>query len=128
VDATNLWSEVPIGARVRRYQDREPQTGRLPDRTLHCPACGSEVQLLGAPSTPSGSGYHGEAYWAGWVDGRFRETGSFVNNPYLARWATPPERFDYYRGHRTGAKLAEGEVVGFRRLTRGLRGEPDRIV
>jgi hypothetical protein len=65
----------PIDA--RRDQNREPQTGRLADRTLHCP--------------PSGSRHHGEAYWAGWVDGRFRETGSFVNNPNLA-----------LRGHRTG--------------------------
>jgi hypothetical protein len=95
MDSSKLRSEVPIGARVRRDQDREPQTGRLPDRTLHCPPCGSEVQPLGASSTPSGPGYHTEAYWAGWVDGRFRETGSFVNNPNLARWETPSERFDY---------------------------------
>jgi hypothetical protein len=102
VDATNLRSEVPIGARTRRDQNREAHTRRLPDGTLHCPPCGSEVQPLGAPSTPSGPGYHGEAYWAGWVDGRFREFGSFVSNPNLARWATPSERLDYYRGHRTG--------------------------
>jgi hypothetical protein len=102
VDATNLWSEAPIGARVWRDQEREPQTGRLPDRTLHCPACGSEVQPLGASSAPSEPRYHGGAYWADWVDGRFREIGSFVNNLYLARWATPYEKFDYYRGHRTG--------------------------
>jgi hypothetical protein len=75
VDATNLRSEVPIGAHARRDQNREPQAGRRPDRTLHCP--------------PSGPGYHTQTYWAGWVDGRFRETGSFVNNPNLARWATP---------------------------------------
>jgi hypothetical protein len=33
VDATNLRSEVPIGDRVRRDQNREPQPGRLPDGT-----------------------------------------------------------------------------------------------
>ena len=102
MDATNLRSEVSIVARVRRDQSREPQTGSLPDGTLDCSACGSEVQSLGASSTPSGSGYHGEAYWAGWVDGRFRETGSFINNPNLARWATPSERFDYFHGHHAG--------------------------
>jgi hypothetical protein len=102
VDTTNLWSEVSIGARARQDQNRKPQTGSLPDGTLYCPSCGSEAQPLSASSTPSGSGYHGEAYWAGWVDGRFRETGSFVNNPNLARWATPSERFDYYHGHRAG--------------------------
>jgi hypothetical protein len=47
VDATSLRSGVQIGARVRRDQNREPQTGRLPDGTLDCPACGSEVQPLG---------------------------------------------------------------------------------
>ncbi len=104
MDSSKLRSEVPIGARVRRDQNREPQTGRLPDRTLHCLPCGSEVQPLGASSTPSGSEYHGEAYWAGWADGRFRETGNFVNDPNLARLATLSERFDYYRGHRTGSE------------------------
>jgi hypothetical protein len=38
------------------------------------------------------------------VDGSFKETGSFVNNPNLARWATLSERFDYYHGHRAGRK------------------------
>jgi hypothetical protein len=104
VDAMNSQSEVPIGARVRRDQNRETQTDRLPDGTLGCPARSPEVEPLGASSTPSGSGYHSEAYWAGWMDGRFRETGSFVRNPNLARWAAPSERIDYYRGHRTGSE------------------------
>ena len=43
MDATNLRSEVPIGARVRRDQNRKPLPGRLPDGTLDCLACGSEV-------------------------------------------------------------------------------------
>ncbi len=55
MDATNLRSEVPIGARVRRDQIREPQKGRLPDGTLDRPACGLEVQPFGVTSTPSGS-------------------------------------------------------------------------
>ena len=100
MDATKLWSEVPMGARVRQDQDREPQTGRLLDGTPHCAACGSEVQPLGASSTPSVSGYRSEAYWAGWIDGRFREPGTFADNPMLVRWETPSERLDYYHGHR----------------------------
>jgi hypothetical protein len=113
VDATNLWSEVPIDSRVRRDQDREPQTGRLSDRTRHCPACGSEAQPLGASLTPSGPRYHGEAYyWADWVDGRFRETGSFANDSYPVRWATQYEKFDYYRGHRTGREARRGRSSG----------------
>jgi hypothetical protein len=102
VDATNLRSEVPIGARVRREQNGEPQMGSLLDGALDYTASGSEVQPPDTSSTFSGSGYHSEAYWAGWVDGRFRETGSFVNNPNLAKWAAPSERFDYYHGHRAG--------------------------
>jgi hypothetical protein len=112
MDSSKLRSEVPIGARVRRDQNREPQTGRLPDRTLHCLPCGSEVQPLGTSLTPSGPRYHGEAYWAGWVDGRFRETGSFVNNPNLAKWATPSEKFDNYRGHRTGREARRRRSSG----------------
>jgi hypothetical protein len=38
VDATNLRSKVQIGTRVRWDQNREPQSGRLPDGTLDCPA------------------------------------------------------------------------------------------
>jgi hypothetical protein len=53
VDVTNLRSEVPIGARVRRDQNRKPLPGRLPDGTLDCPACGSKVQPPGASPTPS---------------------------------------------------------------------------
>lgn len=104
MDSLKLRSEVPMDARVRRDQDREPQTGRLPDGILHCPACGSEVQPLGTSSTPSGPRYRSEAYWASWVDGRFREIGSFVNNPNLVRWKTPSERFDNYHGHRAGSE------------------------
>lgn len=112
MNATNLQSEVPIGARVWWDQDGEPQTGRLPDGILHCPACGSEVQPLGTYSTPSGPRYRSEAYWAGWVDGRYREIGSFVNNPNLVRWKTPSERFDYYHGHRAGSEARRRRTGG----------------
>ncbi len=112
MDAMNLRSEVPIGARARQNQNREPHTGSLPHGTLDCSACGSEVQPLGGSSTPSGFGYHGEAFWAGWVDGRFSETSSFVNNPNLARWETPSERFDYYHGHRAGREARRRRTGG----------------
>ena len=45
-----------------------------------------------------------QAYWAGWVDGRFGERGSFVDNPNLARWENPSERLAYYQGHRAGSR------------------------
>jgi ribosomal protein L37AE/L43A len=80
-----------------------PEMRRLPDGTFHCPACRSEVLPSDASSTPSGPEEHAQAYWAGWVDGRFGERGSFVDNPNLARWENPSERLDYYRGHRAGS-------------------------
>jgi hypothetical protein len=104
VNATKPRSEVPIGARVRWDQNKKPRSGSLPDGKLDCSACGSEVQPLGTSSTPFGSRYRGEANWAGWVDGGFKETGSSINNPNLARWATLSERFDHYHGHRAGRK------------------------
>jgi len=82
-----------------------PEMRLLPDGTYHCPACGSEVLPINAPSALSRPDEHGEAYWAGWVDGRFGEIGSFVDNPNLARWEDPSERLDYYKGHRVGKEM-----------------------
>jgi hypothetical protein len=76
----------------------------LPDGTFHCPACGSEVLPLKASGEPEAD-HHSEAYWAGWVDSRFAERGSFVDdNPNLARWGVPSDRLEYYRGHRAGSE------------------------
>jgi len=82
-----------------------PEMRCLPDGTFHCPACGSEVHPIDA-SGQSQPEHHSEAYWAGWVDGRFGETGSFVDNPSLARWEDPSDRLDYYEGHRVGKEIA----------------------
>ena len=81
-----------------------PEMRRLPDGVFHCPACGSEVLPIDASSDPSTPDGHGEAYWAGWVDGRFGERRSFADNPNLTRWEAPSDRLDYYRGHREGSK------------------------
>jgi hypothetical protein len=81
-----------------------PEMRRLPDGTYHCPACGSEVLPIDASSAPLKPDEHGVAYWAGWVDGRFGERGSFVDNPNLARWENPSDRLAYYHGHRAGNK------------------------
>jgi ribosomal protein L37AE/L43A len=78
-----------------------PEMRRLPDGTRHCPSCGSEVVSIDAQVTPS---EHSEAWWAGWMDAHFGETGSFVCNPNLAKWDAPSERLDYYRGHRAGSE------------------------
>jgi hypothetical protein len=76
-----------------------PEMRRLPDGTFHCPSCGSEVGPIDAHATLS---EHGEAWWAGWMDGHFGERGSFACSTNLARWEAPSERLDYYRGHRAG--------------------------
>jgi ribosomal protein L37AE/L43A len=81
-----------------------PEMRRLPDGTFHCPACGSEVLPIDASSSPSKPDKYAQAYWAGWLDGRFGERGSFVDNPNLARWENPSERLAYYRGHRAGSE------------------------
>jgi phospholipase C len=76
----------------------------LPDRTYHCPSCGSEVLPAHVPSAPSKSEENGLAYWSGWADGRFQERDSFVDNPNLAKGEAPSDRLDYYRGHRAGTE------------------------
>ena len=81
-----------------------PEMRRLPDRTYHCPSCGSEVLPADVPSSPSKSEERGLAYWSGWADGRFGERGSFLDNQNLAKWEAPSERLAYYRGHRAGSK------------------------
>jgi hypothetical protein len=84
-----------------------PEMRLLPDDTLHCPACGSEVLPIGTPIVDWKSGEHGEAYWCGWLDGRYREIGSFADNPNLAKWENPSDRLAYYRGHRAGSEARQ---------------------
>ena len=84
-----------------------PEMRLLPDETFHCPACGSEVLPIGAPLVDWKSGEHGEAYWCGWLDGRYREMGSFADKPNLARWEAPSDRLAYYRGHRMGSEARQ---------------------
>ena len=95
-----------------------PEMRLLPDRTYHCPACGSEVPPADVHSTPSKSEENGLAYWLGWADGRFGERGSFVDSPNLAKWEAPSDRLDYYRGHRAGSETrsaSSGPVPGARK-------------
>jgi hypothetical protein len=80
-----------------------PEMRLLTDGTFHCPACRSEVFPVGAPWSPSRPDEHSEAYWAGWVDGRFGKKGSFADNQNLAKLKNPSDRLAYYRGHRAGS-------------------------
>jgi ribosomal protein L37AE/L43A len=93
---------VPDALGTHACECGHPQMRRLPDGVFHCPACGSEVLPIDAPLTASKPDEHKVAYWAGWLDGRFGERGSFVDNPDLARWENPSDRLAYYQGHRAG--------------------------
>jgi ribosomal protein L37AE/L43A len=81
-----------------------PQMRLLPDDVFHCPACGSEVLPLGTPPVDWKADERSDAYWAGWLDGRFGGSGSFADNLNLARWEDPYDRLAYYRGHRAGSE------------------------
>ncbi len=81
-----------------------PEMRVLPDGTFHCPSCGSEILPFGAPVVDWEFSERTEAYWCGWIDGRFGKWDNFVDNPNLAKWGNPSERLDYYRGHRAGSE------------------------
>jgi hypothetical protein len=85
---------------------------RLPDNVYRCPACGSEVTPISAPVSWK-SPDHTEAYWCGWLDGRYGDPEHFTNNPRLAKWESTSDRLDYYRGHRAGyeARLRKTRLV-----------------
>jgi hypothetical protein len=90
-----------------------PEMRRLPDDVYWCPACGSEVLPVTAPSVTWKSADRSEAYWAGWLEGRYWDTGSFTKNPRLASWDRFHDRLDYFRGHRDGrqARIESTQVL-----------------
>jgi len=108
-----------------------PEMRYLPDGVFHCPACGSEVVPIDARTTPSKPDEHGEAYQAGWVDGRFGERDGFVDNLNLAQWEAPSDRLDYYRGHRAGSEAHKAAVSSrgtkFPKRPRGRGGESEGL-
>lgn len=79
-----------------------PEMRRLPDNVYWCPACGSEVVPISAMDISWKSGEHSEAYWCGWLDGRYKSDELFATNRRLKKWEAPSDRLDYYRGHRAG--------------------------
>lgn len=81
-----------------------PEMKRLPDGVYWCPACGSEVLPTDSSPTVWKTKDHTEAYWCGWLDGRYSEGSSdFTTNSRLARWEKARDRLEYYRGHRKGS-------------------------
>src|SRR5215204_6338036 len=72
-----------------------PEMRRLPDGVYRCPACGSEVTPITAPASWK-SPDHTEAYWCGWLEGRYGDPEHFTNNPRLAKWKDPSDRLEQF--------------------------------
>ena len=104
LEALRQIADLPEAQGSHACECGHPEMRRLPDGTCHCPACRSEVVPLDTHATLSKSHRHGEAYWAGLMDGHFGEKDNFVYNPNLAKWQAPSDRLDYYRGHRVGSE------------------------
>ena len=104
LDALRQITDLPDALGRHACECGHPEMRLLPDGTRHCPACGSEVVPLDARASLPQTEEHGRAWWAGWMDGHFRELSSFVENPSLARWEDSLERLAYYRGHRAGSE------------------------
>jgi ribosomal protein L37AE/L43A len=103
---------LPEAAGGHACECGHPEMRRLPDGVYRCPACGSEVTPISAPVSwklPE----HTEAYWSGWLDGRYGDPERFTNNRRLAKWDGATDRLDYYRGHHAGyeARLKKVRLV-----------------
>ncbi len=80
-----------------------PEMRLLPDGVYHCPACGDEVVPADAPAVEWKTEDRPEAYWRGWLDGRYAPVEDFRGSSRLARWEGAEDRLEYYRGHRAGS-------------------------
>ena len=79
---------LPDAAGSHACECGHPEMRRLPDSVYRCPACGSEVTPISAPVSWK-SPDHTEAYWSGWLDGRYGDLKRFTHNHRLAKWAAP---------------------------------------
>lgn len=95
-------NDLPDAAGHHACECGHPEMRCLPDGVYWCPSCRAEVLPVRAPSVPWDSASQSEAYWAGWMDGRFKAPESFATNRSLAAWEKASDRLDYYRGHRAG--------------------------
>lgn len=89
-----------------------PEMRLLPDGVYHCPSCGSEVTPADSPPVEWRVGGRSEAYWQGWLDGRYAQIEDFRGSSRLARWGGAEDRIEYYRGHRAGDHERSGRGYG----------------
>ncbi len=111
LDTLNKIVTLPDAAGGHACECGHPEMRRLPDGVYRCPACGSEVTPVSAPVSWK-SPDHTEAYWSGWLDGRYGDPEQFTNHR-LTKWASASDRIDYYRGQRAGreARLSKIRLV-----------------
>ena len=104
---------LPDAAGSHACECGHPEMRRLPDGVYRCPACGAEVTPVSASPVSWKSPDHTEAYWCGWLDGRYGDPERFTTNHRLAKWDSASDRLDYYRGHRAGhdARLRKVRLV-----------------
>ena len=93
-----------------------PEMRLLPDGVYRCPSCRAEILPVTAPPVDWRPDDRGEAYWWGWLDGRYGERVDFTRNRRLQALEDPAERLNYYKGHRAG------------RETRAKSGRPSKAV
>ena len=109
LETLNKIISLPDAAGGHACECGHPEMRKLPDDVYRCPACGSEVTPISAPVSWK-SPEHSEAYWSGWLDGRYGDPQRFTDNHRLARWGSAEDRLDYYRGHRAGHETRVGKV------------------
>ena len=100
---------LPDAAGNHACECGHPEMRRLPDSVFRCPACGSEVTPIAAPVSWR-SPDHTDAYWSGWLDGRYGDQQRFADNHRLAKLEGATDRLDYYRGHRAGHEARQRKV------------------
>ena len=122
LDALQQITDLPNALGSHACECGHPEMRRLPDGTRHCPSCGSEVLPIDTHATLSEPDDHGEAWRAGWTDGRFRELSSFVDNPNLAKWEAPSNKLGYYSCHRADSETRRDR--GGPLLARARKVEP----
>lgn len=93
---------LPVTVGRHACECGHPEMRLLPDDVYRCPACGAEVVPVSAGAPTWKSPDQSEAYWSGWLDGRYGEPKLMAANRGLARWESGHDRLDFYRGHREG--------------------------
>ena len=109
LETLNKIVSLPDAAGGHACECGHPEMRRLPDDVYRCPACGSEVTPISAPVSWKSSD-HTEAYWSGWLDGRYGDPQEFTKNRRLAKWDGAADRLDYYRGHRAGHEARQKKL------------------